>query len=939
MRLQQTLQSNTETLGKQRKPSVNGRSPFAQDLAVSMPIPTLPARKIPKNALSLTGILNCVKPQDPQRFESTFERDAMILLDSDPTVKSFLGQPVTIRYTDAVGKAHTYTPDILVVFHPDPITGITPKPLLIEVKPRKVLFDQWKELKPKFMAARKYAAGKERQWRFVILTEQEIRPKTILPNLKFLRPHLRRQPDPAWAVALLDEMRRKKECTVDALMRRLCPDVSQHSGIISNLWNLIATRQIWVDLTLPLGKMSVLRHASDPDPRFLWGAGGPPMRTRRVATPGFLPQATGVPSRKVDLRVNAPVEVRGLHAVIQRIVDLKEVVVRFEATGIRERVLISHLDPYNPAAPQPRVVPNALTLDTTELKEALRRAQWIRPLVGCTRSKDMIQRAMAGLDVKRNTVYRWLNQYVEGGELVSALAPQKPNGGRGKPRLIRGKNGDKAMNAKFEELLENVLQTYYLRSQKPTPTDTAKEFHRRCRMEGLPKPWPCANTVRKRISWIDDELRVRRREGNKVANQAYRTVKGHFPGADYPLAWVQVDHTKLDVILVDPETRKPVGRAWITVMIDLYSRMVVGYFVSFEAPGNGPLGSCLLNAVLGKEAFLKQYGVECEWPCWGFAETLHADNAKEFRGAMLQKIAQEYGFNLEWRPTKKKEYGGHIERFMGTLGKELHTLPGTTFSSIKQRGDYPSRKRAKMTLDELKHWLAHHILGEYHNRPHEGLNGETPLERWTKGILGTDDAPGRGLPPKIADSPRLRLDFLPAWERTVQPAYGLQIEGISYFDDCLKCFYDARDPKNPKLKRKFLVKWNPIDISMVYLLDPKSNLPLPIPFRNTEHPKGISYSEWKATESAKKKGASDEENEKRRFNALMEKRRVESEAKHKSDQARRNVERMNRNEAADVHGRGSTKGNAQVSKPAKKPVALTNPALSSGTVTPYTEIE
>jgi putative transposase len=50
----------------------------------------------------------------------------------------------------------------------------------------------------------------------------------------------------------------------------------------------------------------------------------------------------------------------------------------------------------------------------------------------------------------------------------------------------------------------------------------------------------------------------------------------------------------------------------------------------------------------------------------------------------------------------------------------VHALPGTTFSTIAQRGGYD--KSACPTLEELERWIAVAITKYYHLRPHEGLD-------------------------------------------------------------------------------------------------------------------------------------------------------------------------------------------------------------------------
>jgi putative transposase len=44
-----------------------------------------------------------------------------------------------------------------------------------------------------------------------------------------------------------------------------------------------------------------------------------------------------------------------------------------------------------------------------------------------------------------------------------------------------------------------------------------------------------------------------------------------------PLEVVQIDHTLVDVVVVDELERLPLGRPWLTLAIDVASRMVNGF--------------------------------------------------------------------------------------------------------------------------------------------------------------------------------------------------------------------------------------------------------------------------------------------------------------------------------------------------------------------------
>jgi hypothetical protein len=62
---------------------------------------------------------------------------------------------------------------------------------------------------------------------------------------------------------------------------------------------------------------------------------------------------------------------------------------------------------------------------------------------------------------------------------------------------------------------------------------------------------------------------LEKRKGKKAAAEKYEPIKGHFPGADFPLTVAQIDHTPMDVIVVDEEHRQPIQRPSLTVVIDV----------------------------------------------------------------------------------------------------------------------------------------------------------------------------------------------------------------------------------------------------------------------------------------------------------------------------------------------------------------------------------
>jgi len=449
---------------------------------------------------------------------------------------------------------------------------------------------------------------------------------------------------------------------------------------------------------------------------------------------------------------------------------------------------------------------------------AQQRLAIIRPLLARRGDGQLVQEVAQQHDLGQATLYRWIRSFEATGQL-SQLIPNRPDGGEGKTRL----------QPEVEALVRASIEEVYLAKQRSSLKRVYHDVATRCQRHGLTAPH--LNTVRDRLLAIRQEKVLRFRHGHKAADDKFRPHQGTFPGADFPLAVVQIDHTPGDVILVDDETRMPLGKPWITMAIDVYSRMVVGLYVSFETPGALGVGMCVANSLLPKEAWLHRLDVLGDWPCWGKMRKIYADNGKEFRGNMLKRACEEYGIDLEWRPVRKAHYGGHIERLLGTFAKEIHELPGTTFSNPQQKGEYPSADKAALTLGEFEQWLLHLIVNIYHKRIHSSL-GRTPLEMFEDGIYQKT-----GLPPRIQDELRVKLDFLPYFERTVQE-YGVVLDHIHYYSDILRPWIHALEGDSPKnkRKRKFIFKRDPRDISVLFFYDPEAKAYFEIPYRDLLRP-------------------------------------------------------------------------------------------------------
>jgi putative transposase len=264
---------------------------------------------------------------------------------------------------------------------------------------------------------------------------------------------------------------------------------------------------------------------------------------------------------------------------------------------------------------------------------------------------------------------------------------------------------------------------------------------------------------------------------------------------------------------------------------------------------------------------------------------------------MLQRACNEYGIDLAWRPVGRPNFGAHVERALGTLSKEIHTLPGTTFSNTLEKGDYNSEKQAALTLSEFEEWLTIYIADIYHQKLHTSLN-TTPLAAFKRGIFGDETAPGCGLPAKITDEDRLRLDFMPFELRTVQD-YGVVIDEVHYYHDVLRRWINALDPKDSRRKRLFTFRRDPRDISQLWFFDPEVQTYYPIPYKDTSHP---AISIWELREAKKdiKADGRRHVNENDIFDAYDRMREIEAQALAKSKSARRAKQRRAKHKEAQL---------------------------------------
>lgn len=430
--------------------------------------------------------------------------------------------------------------------------------------------------------------------------------------------------------------------------------------------------------------------------------------------------------------------------------------------------------------------------------------------------------------------------------------------------------GGSNLSPAVEAVIAKVIEEKYESGNRANISRVVVDVHAEMRRLGLEEKPPSRTAVSARIharpSWNAEVKRHGRVRGSAKAGPAGSPTVGY-----EVLEFVQMDHAIVDLVIVDPDSREPMGRPWITLAIDVASRCVLGFYLEMAPPSQTSVAMALEHACCPKDKWLKGLGCSKLNMPFGLMSTVGWDNGKSFRARGLQVACRLNGIEPKYRNVRTPTHGAHIERFIGTYMGKVHLLKGTTFSNTVERGDYNSDKQAVMTFHDLLEWTVYQI-DAYHNSVHSSL-GAPPLDVWND--HWRDDNGQCVIPPFPASRRDFRLSLLPGVYRHVTRE-GINRFSLKYWDDVLTPF--IRDGK------KYWVSHHPGDISVVYarLGDDVYD----IPWRDrTRRP--VSLYEWKIAKRRLKEKGYAQAREARVFESIEATRRIEEDASRLTRKQRR----------------------------------------------------
>ncbi len=153
-----------------------------------------------------------------------------------------------------------------------------------------------------------------------------------------------------------------------------------------------------------------------------------------------------------------------------------------------------------------------------------------------------------------------------------------------------------------------------------------------------------------------------------------------------------------------------IGTPWLTIVVDTYSRCVMGIHLGMESPSAWVVCLALRHAIMPKQ-YNSSYGLQQDWGTYELPQYLYTDGGKDFNSKHIEQVTNELKIVLCQR--RYPAEGGIVERPFGTMNSELFaTLPGYTGGSVKRRPKQVE-KRACLTLMELEKHLVRYIVERY----------------------------------------------------------------------------------------------------------------------------------------------------------------------------------------------------------------------------------
>ncbi|WP_042142795.1 TnsA endonuclease N-terminal domain-containing protein [Paucisalibacillus sp. EB02] len=406
---------------------------------------------------------------------------------------------------------------------------------------------------------------------------------------------------------------------------------------------------------------------------------------------------------------------------------------------------------------------------------------------------DKLQQHFNGekVDVSERTLRYWKEKFREAEKIF----------GRGFVGLItknhRKGNYTDRLNPDVAKLMEDYIENHYENKKQRNKSSVYNSYRNACLSKGLEPP-----SRKTFYKYIEDRPSYEQDLQRRGPRAAYDKEPFHWElslstprHGVRPFEIAHMDHTELDIRLICSKTKKDLGKPWLTILIDAFSRRVLAFYLTFDPPS---YKSCM-NTIR-----------ECVSKYSRLPKTLVVDGGKDLQSVYFDTLLATYYCSKKTRPGAKPKYGSVCERFFGTANTEfIYTLAGNTQLTklVRQMTkDFDPKNFAIWTLETLNEYLTQYFYEIYDTQIHSSLD-QSPRDAYQQSILRT----GERKQTYIRYDESFEMLTLPTTTKgtaKVQPGQGVKINNS---------YYNSFELNNPSIEGKQIpVRFDPFDYSKAY---------------------------------------------------------------------------------------------------------------------------
>ncbi len=433
-------------------------------------------------------------------------------------------------------------------------------------------------------------------------------------------------------------------------------------------------------------------------------------------------------------------------------------------------------------------------------------------------ARDALSRASPGALAVANERYTTIRPYLEDRLPLALCAPQIPQrtkflwAKRWREAEVAAGNGyvgllptprprtmpHRILTEAHLAVLQTVLDDHYATYRNKKLRRSYGTFLAACGAQGLAEVSERTFYVQAQRYLGEHALRAAR-EGERAAYASKPPQQAPQAGVprhgDRPWDLAHIDHTEVDLELRSARTGRLLGKPWLTLVIDAYTRRVVVVSVSYAKPS---VVACMMALRLCVQR-------------WGrLPQTLVTDGGPEFHSTYFERLLAWYKVTRKTRPPAEPKYGAICERLFGTANTTfIHTLLGNTqvMKNVRQLTQaVDPRTHACWTLGDLYTWLGAWAYEVYDTIDHPAL-GQSPREAyaWAERQMGSRPHT------RIPYDRDFIIGTLPTTRKgtaTVQPGHGVKINSLLYWCSAFE---------DPAVEHTAVtVRYDPFDAGVAY---------------------------------------------------------------------------------------------------------------------------